>query len=45
MKYQITYNSAHKVWAVWRVIGQNAEVVKTFKTEASAQRWIEKQGA
>ena len=44
MKYQITYNGARKVWMVWCVIGQNAEVVKTFKSEVSAQRWIEKQG-
>ncbi len=40
MKYQIIYNGARKVWTVWRVIGNNAEAVKTFKTEASAQRWI-----
>lgn len=45
MSYQIMYNRVRNVWTVWRVIGQNAEIVKTFKSEASAQRWIAKQGA
>jgi len=45
MKYEVQYNPARKVWMIWKVCGYNAEVVKTFKTETSARKWVEKQGA
>ena len=44
MKYEVQYNKARNLWCVWRVVGMNAEIVKTFKTEAGAQAWVRKQG-
>lgn len=40
--YQINYNPARKVWMVWKITGNTAEVVKTFKTEAAAKRFAGK---
>ena len=44
MKYEIIFNRARKVWTVWKVIGYNAETVKSFKTEQAAKNWIARQG-
>lgn len=44
MRYQKIYNRARNVWMVWRIVGTSSEVVKTFKTEQAADRWIAKQG-
>lgn len=46
MKYDVTYNRARNLWMVWRVWNNgNAEVVKTFKTETGARKWIAAKGA
>lgn len=44
MKYQMNYNPCRKIWTVWCITDNNAEIVKTFKTETAAKKWIEKQG-
>ena len=44
MKYEITFNRARKVWMVWRVSANgSAEVVKSFKTQSGAEKWVAKQ--
>lgn len=44
MKYDINYNPVRKLWTVWRIHKFGAEIVKAFKTEAAARRWVERQG-
>lgn len=44
MKYDIIFNPARKIWMVWKSSPFGGEVVKTFKTEAAARRWVERQG-
>lgn len=39
--YSITYNRARNIFMVWRTVGNNSEVVKTFKTENAAKKWIQ----
>ena len=42
--YSITYNKARNEWMVWKQKNNDYTVVKRFKTEQAAKRWIEKQG-
>lgn len=44
MKYSINYNRARNIWMVWRLGTYGGEVVKTFKTEQGAIKWVSKQG-
>ena len=44
MKYQIQFNPARKMWIVWRVsLNGSAEVIKNFKTQSGAEKWVAKQ--
>lgn len=43
MKYDIIFNRTRNLFMVWRTIGNNSEVVKTFKTQAAAEKWIARQ--
>ena len=43
MKYEITYSSPTKTWVVWSVGRYGAVVVKTFKQEAAARKWVARQ--
>ena len=40
MKYELQYNPARKVWVVWRIAGSTAEIIKAFKTETAAKKYI-----
>lgn len=41
--YEVDFNISRGVWQVWKLVGAGAwEVVKSFKTQAAAERWIEK---
>lgn len=42
MKYEMNYNPARKIWVIWEICGCNAQVVKTFKTQAGATSWLAK---
>ena len=42
MKYEIIFNRARNLWVVWKIYGNNSEVVKTFRTEEGAKNWIVK---
>ena len=44
MRYEKQYNRARNEWWVYSVGTAGAVLVKTFKTEAAADRWIKKQG-
>lgn len=40
MKKQVIYNRARNIWMGWEIYPNgNAQVVKTFKTEAAARKW------
>ena len=42
MKKQVIYNPVRKLWMGWVIEANgNAEVKKTFKTEAAARKWAE----
>ena len=44
MRYEVLYNKVRNVWVVWCIENNgNAQVVKTFKTEASARKWAGRQ--
>jgi len=38
--YTISFNPARKIWMVWKIIGNTSEVVKTFKTETAARKYV-----
>ena len=42
MKYEIIFNRARNLWVVWKIYGNNSEVIKTFRTEEGAKNWIVK---
>jgi len=44
MKYEVIFNPVRKLYCVWGVGTRGAELVKTFKTESAAKRWIVSKG-
>ena len=44
MRYEITFNPVRKLFCIWACGNQGAELVKTFKTENAARRWINGRG-
>lgn len=40
--YDISYNPVRKIWTIWKTCGMNSTMVKTFKTQAGAERWVAK---
>lgn len=40
--YSISFNPVRSLWLVWKTIGNTSTVVKSFKTEGAAKRWVEK---
>jgi hypothetical protein len=44
MKYEITFNPVRKLYCIWACGTHGAELVKTFKTENAAKRWIASKG-
>ena len=40
MKYEILCHPITKVWEVWETRGYTSEIVKRFKTQAAAERWV-----
>lgn len=44
MKYDILYNPVRKLYCVWATCGNTSQIVKTFKTETAAKRWIASKG-
>lgn len=44
MKYEVQYNPARKIWVVWKIYTNGAEIVKTFKTENAARKYIAGRG-
>lgn len=39
--YTVSFNPARKIWMVWKTVGNTCEVVKTFKTEAAARKYVQ----
>ena len=44
MKYEVTFNPVRKLYCIWACGAHGAELVKTFKTESAAKRWITSKG-
>lgn len=44
MKHEITFNPVRKLYCIWACDAHGAELVKTFKTESAAKRWIASKG-
>lgn len=44
MKFEIIFNKVTNTWNVWRISQNgNAEIVRHFKSEQAAKKWITKQ--
>lgn len=41
MRYEVQWNRLRGEWLVWKVWTNGAEVVKRFKAEQTAQRWVD----
>ena len=40
MRYEKIYFARLKVWEIWETRGNTSELIKRFKTEQAADRWL-----